>query len=238
MIIAGLVIGIGVYRTRSRQAQLAAQIVELGGGGTPIGIEDLRKAISLYEAKIEEYVKDAAQTGSYWKILASRLSDKGLHTEALDALSRAIAYTPEDTALHYLRGVSAGILAKSTLGLYEQQQYYYDLAEKSFLRSIELNNRYIRPRYSLGVLYTFDLDRPDDAIPQLEKYLELSPNSKPINSDIDAMFVLARAYYMVEEYQNSVDLYDRIIANTRDPAKRVDADTNKQVVLDRLYTHR
>lgn len=232
--IAVVVVGIGVYRTRSRQAQLAAQIVALGAGGTPTGIEDLRKAIALYEEKIEEHVKDAEKRASYWKILANRLYDKGLHSDALDALQEAIVYMPEDTALYYMQGVSASIMAKS-VSASSQQAEYYALAEASFLRSIALNSKYLRPRYSLGVLYTFDLNRPTDAIPHLELYLEQSPNSTPMATDINAMFVLARAYYMAGDNQRAVEWYDHIIANTKDPAQKVEADNNKQIVLEQMY---
>ena len=233
--IAGIVVGIGAYKTRSRQSQLAAQIIALGRGGTPSGIEDMRKAIALYEKKIEEHVKDAEKRGSYWKILANRLYDKGLHTDALDALRQAIIYMPEDVALYYMQGVSAGVMAKSVLDSSREQADYYALAEESFLRSIALNSNYLRPRYSLGVLYTFDLNRPAEAIPHLELYLEQSPNSTPIASDINAMFVLARAYYMIGDDQRAVEMYDRIIASTKDTAQKVEADNNKQLVLEQMY---
>ncbi|MDR2149944.1 MAG: tetratricopeptide repeat protein [Spirochaetaceae bacterium] len=232
--IAGAVVGIGACQTRSRQSQLAAHIIELGGGGTPTGLEDLRKAIALYEKKIEEHVKDAEKRGSYWKILADRLYDKGLHADALDALQQAIIYQPEDTALYYMQGVSASIMAKAVADT-AQQDKYYTLAETSFLRSIALNSKYLRPRYSLGVLYAFDLNRPDDAIPHLQLYLEQSPNSTPMATDINAMFVLARAYYMTGDNQKAVEWYDTIIAHTKDPAQKVEADNNKQIVLEQIY---
>ncbi|MDR1302598.1 MAG: tetratricopeptide repeat protein [Treponema sp.] len=237
LVIGALVLGIYAYRKYRFRDTLATRIAELGprGGGPPTTIQGLREVIALYEAKIEQQVKDGAQTGVYWKILATRLQDRGLHSEALDALERAIYYTPAEPTPHYLRGVSAGIVAKSSYGSSETgggdnlRMRYFELAEKAFLRAIELDERYARPRYGVGVLYVFELDRPEEAIPHLERYVELAKN------EVDGMFILARAYYMTSRYEGAVDLYDRILKLTKDPKKRSDAEQNKAVVLGLLY---
>ncbi|MDR2028209.1 MAG: tetratricopeptide repeat protein [Treponema sp.] len=221
--------GIIVYQRRSGRNALALRIAELSPrGGPPQTIEDLRAAISAYEAQIEQHVRDAAQTGIYWKILATRLQDRGLHHEALEALEQALYYYPEDPSLHYQIGVSAGIAAKSAYAGQDQERYY-GLSERGYLRAIELDPRYARPRYGIGVLYVFELNRPLEAVPHLLRYLEITTN------DVDAMFVLARAYYMAQEYQPAVDIYDEIIRITKDADKRAEALNNKQFVLDALY---
>ena len=231
-VIAALVIGINVYRKYSVRSSLAARIAELGPhGGPPATIEGLREAITLYEAQIEQHVKDAAQTGVYWKILATRLQDRGLHTEALNALARAIEYTPEEPTLHYLQGLSAAIVAKSSYnnatarGELTQQNYYFSLAEHSYLRAIQLDSDYGRPRYGLWILYVFELDRPEEAIPHLEHYMDISKNN------VDGMFVLARAYYMMGQNQRALAVYDRISSLTKDPKKQAEAEQNKRTIL-------
>ena len=218
------------YRDRGAMAQ---RIISSGSDRIPETIEGLRSAIALYERRIEQHARDVARTGLYWKILAVRLQDQRLHGEALEALARAINYTPEDPALHYYTGISAGIMAKSQhifpgrdISLRNQ---YFALAEDSFLRAIELDDRYLRPRYSLGVLYVFDLDRPEEAIVHLERCLEISRN------DVDAMLVLARAHFMLTNFQAAVDIYDRIITITRDEQKRIDARNNREQALRQMY---
>ena len=215
-------------RNKAR-GEWAKQVFGLGGGVSTATVEEIRAAIAANERQIERYVETAARTGLYWKLLASRLQDRGLHGEALEALWQAIYYTPEDPVLHYSMGISAGILAKSIHilpgGERNERESYNDLAEESFLRAIELDGRYLGPRYSLGVLYAFELDRPEEAIPHLERCLEIS------RSDVDAMFVLARAYYMTRRFQDALDLYDRIIILTRDDQKRIDAQNNRQLIL-------
>ncbi|MDR2630699.1 MAG: tetratricopeptide repeat protein [Spirochaetaceae bacterium] len=232
LVIAGSLIG-GIYtfqKTKARDS-LIERIKELSPQGTPPRtIEDLRTAIGLYEELIEQHVKDAAQTGLYWKLLATRLQDRGLYHEALNALERAVYYFPEDPYAHYQRGVSAGIVAKSSFASAEgDAQEYFALSEKSYLRAIELDEGYGRPRYGIGILYVFELNKPEEAIPHLLRYLEISRN------DVDAMFVLARAYYMVNNYQDALDMYDRIITISRDSAKRIEAENNRQIILDSYY---
>jgi tetratricopeptide (TPR) repeat protein len=232
LIAAAILIFTGYQRNRQRDA-LARDIAALSpGNGPPETIEGLRTAIRAYEAKIEGHVKDAAQTGVYWKILAYRLQDRGLHGEALEALERAISYNPLDTALYYQTGVSAGVMAKSSLnfggeGANMTRENYYALAEEGYLRAISLDDRYVAPLYGLGVLYTFELDRPGEAVPYLLRSLEISPET-------DAMFVLARAYYMTGAYREAVEVYDRLIGFTGDPEKKKEAQINRQLALDRI----
>ena len=216
------------------RTDLARRIVSEGPStGTTESIEEVRRNIALYEKKIEQHLEDAARTGTYWKILGLRLQDLGLHGEALKALEQAIYYLPTDASLHYATGLSAGVMAKSVHAFpgrdNTEREQYFAMAEAAYLRAIELDGRYLRPRYGLGVLYVFELGRPEDAIPHLQRYLEISRN------DVDVLFVLARAFYMLENYQAAVEVYDRIITLTRDEQKRIDAQNNRQVIMERMY---
>jgi tetratricopeptide (TPR) repeat protein len=220
-----------VYRQEQGKANraLAKRIAELSPrGGPPETIEGLRQAIALYEAQIERNVREAAQTGTYWKILATRLADKGMHRDALDAFEHALRFNAEDPTLYYLTGVSAGVVAKSTVGFSSndgaEQDRLFKLCEKSYLRAVDLDPDYPRPRYGLGVLYTFELGRPEEAIPHLTRYLQI------ITGDVSTMFVLAAAYYMTEDYDSAIELYDRIIARTKDPKVKAEALNNKEEI--------
>ena len=225
--------GASRYQTNKNRGEFAKRIFALGSDIQPVTMDELRASIAAYEKKIEQHVADAARTGSYWKILAIRLQDRGLHGEALQALQSAIYYTPEDPSLHYHTGISAGIMAKSVhlfpgMETIERDNFFY-LAEEAFLRAIELDSRYLKPRYSIGVLYVFELERPEDAIPHLEHYLTISRN------DVDTMFVLARAFYMQRRFQEAVNLYDRIITLSKDEQKKTDAQENRQLIMGQMY---
>jgi tetratricopeptide (TPR) repeat protein len=234
IVAAGALLFMG-YRVSSARAVFASRVAEMGSGGAPPEtIEGLKSAIATYEDRIQAVLNDAGKAGIYWKLLAVRFMDKAMYGEALEALERAIDYFPEDASLFYRAGISASIVAKSSLdfagtGRNAERERLLSFAEEAHRRSIALDGTYGRPLYALGVLYVFELDRSEEAIPLLTRYLELE------SRDVDAMFVLARAYYVTGEYQKAVDLYDRIIATSRDDLKRQEAEANKKAALEALY---
>ena len=226
------IFGIYMYKKIATRNSLASQIAALSPRQTPPqSVEELRKAIGLYEKKIEEHIKDAAQTGSYWKILGSRLMDgrQPLYGEALNALQNAVRYYPEDETIHYLIGVSAGNLGRSEYFSPMEQAEHYRISEAAYLRAIDLQGRYSKALYGLGVLYVFALNRPMEAIPHMELYLDINKR------DTDGMFILASAYYMTENYEGAVRLYDNIISISKDQNVRNQAEQNKQQVMDAWY---
>ena len=113
---------------------------------------------------------------------------------------------------------------------------YLRTAEEAFKRAIQINERYYRAMYVLGVLYVFNLEEvnpgageTEKAIPYLERFLETQ------TKDTDGMFVLARAYYVTGNYDKAVDLYDKIITLNPNETKVKDAENNKRKALDALY---
>jgi tetratricopeptide (TPR) repeat protein len=214
--------------------ELVKRIHELSPrGGPPETIDGLRRAITLYEDQIEKNVREGAQTGVYWKILAIRLADKNMHNDALDAFEKAIYFNTEDPAIYYLTGVSAASAAKSIVGFSaasdREKDRLYKLSENSYLRAMELDVTYTKPMYGIGILYIFELDRPQDAIPYLERYLKIAV------SDVSAMFVLARAYYSTENYVSALEWYDKIIDRTKDKKIKEEAFNNKDIIEGMLY---
>jgi len=227
-IIAGSIM-LFYHHERSRERRnWAWRIADAGPrGAVPRTIEGLVEAIALYEERIERHVRDAAQTAAYWKILGHRLADRGMHRDAVYAFERAIRISADDPTLFFLLGESASVVAGSSLDVPalggpapSERDAYFALAERAFLRAIEMDATYGRPRFSLGVMYAFDLDRPQDAIAQLERFLQISPR------DIAAMFVLARAYVMTEQFFPAIELFERILSMSRDPSVRERAEAN------------
>ena len=222
------------YESNKQNKVLVKKISELSPkGGPPETIDGLRQAIALYEDQIERNVREGAQTGVYWKILATRLADRGMHNDALEALERAIYFNSEDAILFYLTGVSAANVAKSKVGFSQnaeiEREQYYRLSENSYLRALDLDITYTKAMYGLAILYVFELDRPEEAIVWLERYLQIQP------SDISAMFVLARANFMAENFSRAVEIYDRIAARTKDKKLRDEALNNRELIQRTIY---
>jgi len=238
IIVISITVTFIVYMYRNQRGkssrELTKRIAELSPrGGPPETIEGLRQAIALYEDQIERNVREGAQTGVYWKILAIRLSDKKMHNDALAALERAIYYNTEDTILYYLTGVSAANVAKSIVGFSvgdeRERERYYKLSETSYLRALEIDVTYAKAMYGLAVLYVYELGRPQDAIPYLERYLTMQ------STDISAMFILASAYYLTENFSRAIEQYDKIISRTKDKRVKEEALINRDIIQGMLY---
>ncbi|MCR4939128.1 MAG: tetratricopeptide repeat protein [Treponemataceae bacterium] len=202
---------------------------------SPTTIDELKEAIQKYEERVEDIIQADAQTGIWWKILATRYMDKEMYGEALDAFRNAVSYYPANQNLYYWIGVCAGYMSKASLdfdatGTNSKQTEYLSLSESAYKRALELEPTYARALYGLGVLYTFELDQSDKAIPLLQKLLTID------TKNIDGMFVLARAYYMNYDFQAAIDMYDEIIRVSSSDASRAEAETNKKVVLNALYS--
>jgi tetratricopeptide (TPR) repeat protein len=219
------------YEMNKGYRDLAKRIVGVSSKkGRPETVDELKKAIALYENQIELNVKTGAQTGVYWKILAIRLADKGMHKDAVEAFDRALHYKADDPTLFYLTGESASVAAASTVNFNSdspaERERYLNLAESAYLRSIELDPTYGKPKLGLGILYTFDMNRPDEAIPHLDRYMQIMPN------DIRGMFVTARAYYMTENFDRAIELYEKILSRTKDPKVKTEAQNNLNLIKE------
>ena len=203
--------------------------------GSPTSIDELKDAIKKYQDRAMDVQLANSQIGIWYKILGTRYLDAKMYGEALKTFQTAIQYYPANQNLYYYVGLCAGYMAKASLdfnatGSTSAEKFnYLKLAESAYLRAIELEPRYVRSLYGLGILYVFELDQCEKAIPYLETALDVE------TKNTDVMFVLARAYYVTGEYDKAVELYDRVISTTKSDQKKKDAEANKKIVLDSSY---
>ena len=205
------------------------------GVHSPTTEAELKEAIKKYNDRVMDVQLANSQIGIWYKMLATRYLDAKMYGEALKNFQTAIQYYPANQNLYYYVGVCAGYMAQASLdynatGSQSQERFnYLKLSESAYLRAVELEPRYVRALYGLGVLYVFELDQCEKAIPYLETALDVETK----NSDI--MFVLARAYYVEGQFDKAVELYDRIISVTKSEQKKKEAEANKKIVLDTSY---
>ncbi len=224
-----------VFSSCSNKKQLARQMQLLEEDvDNPTSIEEITAGIEEYQTRIEDIIQATQQTGVWWKLLGTRYLDNQQYRLALDAFQKAIEIYPSNQNLYYYVGVSAGYMAESALdynatGDMTERDYYLNLAESAYLRALAIEGRYVRALYGLSVLYVFEMNRAEEAIPYLESLLEID------TKHTEAMFVLARVWYITGQFQKASDLYDRILQTTTDEKLREDAERNKKVVLDALY---
>ncbi|MBN2811171.1 tetratricopeptide repeat protein [Treponema zuelzerae] len=226
---AVLVFSCGANTNQIRRMQMIEEGVD-----SPTTIDELTDAIGKFQKRAEDLVNTDIRLGIWYKILGTRYLDNKMYGKALDNFRTAIEYYPTNQNLFYYVGVCAGYMAKASLD-YEatgkplDRERYYALAESAYLRAIELEPRYERALYGLSVLYIFELDRPADAIPHLELIQTIEKRN------FDAMFLLARAYFSTGQGDRSIELYDKIINESKDKDRRSQAEENKAYVLQNLY---
>ncbi len=204
------------------------------GVDSPTSIEELKDAIKKYQERVADVQLAQSQIGIWYKILGTRYLDNKMYGEALKAFQEALTYYPDNQNLYYYVGVCAGYMSHAALdynasGNNEVKYNYLKLAEEAYLRAIAIEDRYVRALYGLGVLYVFELDEPEKAIPHLEKALSID------TKNLDTMFVLARAYYSSYEFDKAVAMYDKIIETTKSDDTKKTAEENKKIVLDASY---
>mgnify|MGYP002624988925 FL=1 len=219
--------------TKSNKTIVRMQKLEEGIEKSPTTEEELKEAIAKYENRIADMQIATGQVGIWYKMLAIRYLDANMYGEALKYFQKAIQIYPENQNLFYYVGLCAGYMAKASLDYTASgdtttvdKYNYLKLSETAYLRAIELEPKYGRALYGLGILYVFELDQSEKAIPHLEKLLSFDTRN------FDAMFVLARAYYMTGEYDRAASLYDKIASQTKSDKKKQEALANKKIILD------
>ncbi len=206
------------------------------GVSSPTTIDELKSAIKKYEERVADIQLAQSQIGIWYKILATRYLDKKMYGEALKTFEKALEFYPQNQNLYYYVGLCAGYMSHTAMdfdadGNTEKRMNYLRLSEEAYKRAIEIEPRYARALYGLSVLYVFELGEDEKAIPLLEKLLTIETRN------IDAMFVLARAYYVTFEFDKAVAMYDQIISLTKSKERKAEAEANRQTVLDASYAN-
>lgn len=215
------------YKTVKRMQRMEENV------GNPTTKEEYEEAIKKYEKRALDLSTAEAQTGIWYKILGTRYLDQRMYGRALECFQKAIAFYPDNANLFYYVGVCAGYMANASLdfdasGSNPKKLNYLKLSEEGYIRALELDPKYYRAMYGISVLYLFETNEPEKAIPHMERFLQTQ------TKDIDGLFLLARAYYMNYEFEKAINLYDKIIQLNPNAEKVSEAQNNKKIVLDAL----
>lgn len=209
------------------------------GVSSPTTKEELKEAIEKYDRRAIDLVTTQAQEGIWWKILGTRYLDEEMYSQAYECFQKAVSYYPDNANLYFYLAVCAGYIANSTIDwnvdaqgtTQEIKLRYLRVSEESYQRALAIDPKYYRAMYGIGVLYVFALEESDKAIPYLENFLSVQ------TKDTDGMFVLARAYYDTMLYEKAIAVYDRIIELKPSAQKVADAEANKKIVTDAMYSN-
>ena len=219
--------------TKSNKTIIRMQHIE-EGVSSPNTIEELKEAISKYEERVADIQLAQSQIGIWYKILATRYLDKKMYGEALKTFQKALEFYPDNQNLYYYVGLCAGYMSHAAMdfeasGSFDKKMNYLHLSEEAYKRAIDIEPRYVRALYGLAILYEFELDESEKAVPLLEKLLTID------TKHMDAMFALARAYFICYEFDKAVEMYDKIISITKSQERKDEAERNKKYVLECAY---
>ncbi|UTC65883.1 MULTISPECIES: lipopolysaccharide assembly protein LapB [unclassified Treponema] len=195
------------------------------GVSNPNTEAELKEAIRKYEKRVDDIIIAEGRIGIWYKILGSRYMDQKMYEKALKAFQSALEYYPENQNLFYQTGLAASLTAKNSLdfeltGTDIEKQRYFSLAVSAYNRALEIDPKHSKAVYALSVLYIFELNRPADAIPILERVTE--SEKKPI----DHLFLLGAAYSMTGESEKAVSVYERIIEVSSSAENKAKAESN------------
>ena len=188
-------------------------------------IAELKAAIAQLEDEIDRTVDAGERVGVYYKLVAMRYLDQEMYGLAVGFFEKALTISPRNHYLAYMAGLSTAALAGSKIDPVEREALFTE-AEAYYQYAIQLSARYVDALYALAVLYVFELGRPDEAEPLLERILQRE------EMNFSAMFLLARLYAGGGRIDDAVSLYDKIDRKSPSSEQRDQAATNKRILLE------
>jgi len=204
--------------SRNRTDLAARMAAEEGKAEDDQRIAELKADIRGTEKLVEKTIEAVRDEGTYWRLLGMKYMDYRMWGPAMDAFDKAVAIYPEHSVLLYNRSISASQMALSS-DTPELRNSYLLRSEAGYRRALAIDPKYSSPMYALAALLVFEMNRPREAAPLLENYLEIE------RSDINARFLLARVYLEAGMKGDALNLYDEIIriaGNTSDVRKAED----------------
>lgn len=204
-------------KSKNRTVLAGRLAAEEGRSNDDLRITELKADIRGVEKEVEKTIEAVRDKGSYWRLLGMKYMDYRMWGEAVDAFNEAIEIYPEYPALLYNRALSTGQLALSANSP-ESRKAYIEKAENGYRRTLTVDPGYTPAMYALAALLVFELDRPREAGPLLEDYLEIE------RSDVNGRFLLARVYLEAGRAGDALNLYDEITEIAVDQADVIKAE--------------
>ena len=134
-----------------------------------------------------------------------------------------------DTAIRYFKEVTKNLLyatphfALSNLGWAYYNKKEYILAEKFYLKALEINPKFVNALAGLGKTY-IAMGRSSEAVATLEKAVKDYPRLGQLYLD------LARAYTLSGKYKKALDAYEKAVEFAPGSALAREAETEAQKI--------
>ena len=194
-----------------RNTELAERVYELEGGTSgesgdePGEIKEIRKELNRWEDELNDAITAGRNTGRFYRTLGLKFLDYKMYGPALDSFSRSLEFSPENGRLYYYRAVALSRLALTRQNPGDRQSEM-NLVEQDYLRAIAVEPVFTPPYLSLGILYIYELNRPFEAAPYLEKYVSVE------RSDSKGHLLYAQLLEEMGQLEKAVDHYNKVLS--------------------------
>lgn len=189
-------------------------------------IRELTRDIKKVEKDLDELLDLYQKNGNFHRAMGIKMIHYKMFYKAYEHFNKALEFFPNSEMIHYYRGLSAAQYAKS-----QDQDHIYreyiDRARISYEYSLELNPRFPKGLYALSIIYVYEIDRPDDAKPLLDRLLEISTR------EFDAMLLRSLLFERDGELNRAIDLYDKVLRLSENQKHILIATENRERVLKR-----
>lgn len=236
IIISGIILTL-VLSCGQQEKNLLERLFDLESrskqGASPSRIDELQAAIKESQAQVEKVIAENEKLSSFWRLLTVRYAESGMFGQAFESAKKALMFSPNDAGLYYLLGVAAGNMAKTaiteTANPEGARARWLSLSESAYREALKLDPKNYRSMYGIAVLYVFELDNPEAALPYLEDYLAVQ------QKDVDGYFLYGRALYASGRLQDAVTAYANAAKYSSVKEKRQLAEQYQKTILEELY---
>jgi tetratricopeptide (TPR) repeat protein len=160
-------------------------------------IVDLTDKIKELESGGGKDIKTSDSLASAYNQLGLIYLEKKLWEQAIDSFQKCIKLGANSASINYSIG-----LAYANRGHDAGSNEDFEMAEKHYRRSIELQNNFNDAKYALSMLYFFKLEKKDEAILLITEIV--SANKKYYK----ARFALGRFLYEIEKPDKALNVYE------------------------------
>lgn len=187
--------------------------------------EAFEKDLNLNKLKNDaaEMMKFYSKQQLFHEYLGILLMDKGFYQNALIHFEEAIKLRPKSANLYFYYGVCAGqlyqafIVKEDRSAINDKAEYYLNLAEKAYLKTVELKASYHEALYALGIIYYYEKKDNQSAVAVMSLATSL------VEDDFKYRRLLAYAYYSADEYALAIKegLKAKSLAKTKEEKDQI-----------------
>ncbi|MBN2652358.1 MAG: tetratricopeptide repeat protein [Spirochaetales bacterium] len=138
--------------------------------------------LSKMKEDVAQMMKYYANQQLFHEYLGVLLMDKGYYESALIHFEEAIKLRPKSANLYYYYGICAGqlyqafIIKEDRSQISDKAAYYLELAEKAYLKCIEMKPSYHNALYALGIIYSYEKNDYQKAVAVMNSAVTLMPD--------------------------------------------------------------